>query len=247
MTDTFDRYIALGDSISIDLYPALDVGGSSDQRGLGAASLFHSNNDAMWPEFRGRDLKTIYPSLQYIDRHDFGRPGGYPTDNLTTDGATTADVLDRQLTHVTRSDERTLVTVTAGGNDMLQYLGTTRTPPDLVEGMKRKLRMIVEEIRKRRASSVILLGTVYDPSDGTNVLHGRRHDTEARWLAEFNDEVRRIAATAADIRLIDIHRHFLGHGITAPEGERWYWSGLIFEPNARGASEVRRLWLEAIA
>jgi hypothetical protein len=39
----FGRYVALGDSISIDLYPAGDVAGSlasaSLRKGLGAASL----------------------------------------------------------------------------------------------------------------------------------------------------------------------------------------------------------------
>ena len=47
--------------------------------------------------------------------------------------------------------------------------------------------------------------------------------------------------------LADIHQRFLGHGVTARAEERWYWSGLIFEPNARGAREVAKLWMEALA
>ena len=35
----------------------------------------------------------------------------------------------------------------------------------------------------------------------------------------------------------------MGHGITASETHRWYWSGLIFEPNAEGARQVRTLWM----
>jgi lysophospholipase L1-like esterase len=242
----FDHFIALGDSISIDLYPALDAGGRGEaERGLGAASLLYRNHDDRWPEFRGRDLSTLIPRIRYRDGHDFSSPSRLPSDNLTVDGATTSDVLERQIPLVEPSEEATIVTVTAGGNDMLQYLGSRRVPADLVDGMIDRLHRMVREIRDRLPRSTILLGTVYDPSDGTNVLHGIRHDREAEWLARFNDEVRRIA-TGDAIRLIDIHRHFLGHGITAPEADRWYWSGLIFEPNLRGASEVRRLWLEAL-
>jgi hypothetical protein len=48
------------------------------------------------------------------------------------------------------------------------------------------------------------------------------------------------------IALGDIHRRFLGRGISAPANERWYWSGLIFEPNANGAREVTNLWKELL-
>ena len=45
----------------------------------------------------------------------------------------------------------------------------------------------------------------------------------------------------------DIHARFLGHGLTEPDPpRRWYWDDMIIEPNARGASEVRRLWLRAV-
>ena len=58
----FASYIALGDSMSIDLYPALDLGETdvavSLERHpaagriapLGAASLLHRNDEAHWPE-----------------------------------------------------------------------------------------------------------------------------------------------------------------------------------------------------
>jgi hypothetical protein len=95
-------------------------------------------------------------------------------------------------------------------------------------------------------NALMLLGTVYDPSDGTNVLYGERLDREAEWLSRVNDAIRALAAARENIRLADIHARFLGHGLTAPERERWYWSGLIFEPNAKGADEVHRLWLACL-
>ena len=209
-------YIALGDSISIDEYPFRETG----RRGLGAVSLFR------------RDLEKTYPGLLFED--------------LTADGATSEDVLRWQLPRVKATDDDAIVTVTVGGNDMLMNLRSPRPPAALVPGMIERLDRILSQIFAKLPRARVLLGTVYDPSDGTNVLYGERLDREAGWLAEFNDAVRRIAKSDARITLIDIHQRFLGHGMSAPEQERWYWSGLIFEPNARGAAEVRKMWLEAL-
>lgn len=220
------RYIALGDSISIDDYPRHQTGLS----GLGAVSLFHHNADDFWPEFRGRDLLHAFGPVDLID--------------LTADGATTDDVLTHQLRRLAASPDACVVTVTAGGNDMLMNLRNPGPPARFVEGIIERLGRIVSTVAEKLPDSTILLGTVYDPSDGTNVLYGERLDREAEWLARVNEAVRSLAGDR--VKLIDIHRHFLGHGITAPESERWYWSGLVFEPAAKGASEVRRLWLEAL-
>jgi lysophospholipase L1-like esterase len=204
------RYIALGDSISIDDYPRLESGID----GLGAASLFY------------RELAAHVPGIAY--------------DDLTADGATTDSVLGWQLPQITKSDEETIVTITAGGNDLLMSLGGLHSPAETILS---RLRRIVDGVFDRRPNAVILLGTIYDPSDGTNVLEGHRLDREAVWLAAVNDGIRAMAAER--IRIADIHRHFLGHGLTAPPPERWYWSGSIIEPSARGAKEVARVWWEA--
>lgn len=222
------RYIALGDSISIDEYPQHETG----RGGLGAASLFHHNDDGFWPEFAGRDLAHAHPDVK--------------VQILASDGATTEDVLRYQLARITHPDDDTIVTVTAGGNDMLMYLRSPHVPGRLVEGIADRIERIAGALEWNLPRATILLGTVYDPSDGTNSLYGERFEREAKWLADVNSAIRRIAQAHGRVTLIDIHRHFLGHGITAPERERWYWSELIFEPNARGASEVRRLWLAAV-
>jgi lysophospholipase L1-like esterase len=222
-----NHYIALGDSISIDDYPLRETGVDH----LGAASLFHRNDDKRWPEFKGRDLVTRFPGITF--------------QNLTADGATSDDVLRYQLAHVKASRDETIVTITAGGNDMLMNLRAGgRAPAKLVDGMIDRIRRIVTTVAKLLPNALLLVGTVYDPSDGTNVLYGERLDREAEWLRRYNEAVRALAADR--VRIADIHQHFLGHGLTVPEKDRWYWSGLIFEPNARGASEVRRLWLSEI-
>jgi len=235
----FTRYVALGDSISIDSYPAHDAElrypGRAGTDRLGAVSLLVKNDDELWPEFRGRDLATLQPSLQF----DANR------DDLTADGATTESLL-RQVERVSRGDEPALVTITAGGNDLLGSIGT-RGPSPAPEIFER-LRTAVARILKLRPNALVLLGTVYDPSDGTRRLPGytRTLDREAEWLDEYNELVRGLAKSEERLRLADIHQHFMTHGLTAPVHEQWYLRESIIEPNARGASEVRRVWLEAL-
>ncbi|MGD8869891.1 MAG: SGNH/GDSL hydrolase family protein, partial [Gemmatimonadales bacterium] len=143
----------------------------------------------------------------------------------------------------------------AGGNDLLQLIATAA--PGSMEGLGRitaNLREILDRIVALYADVTVIVGTVYDPSDGTADL-GRYQltaaDAPARrqmldWLTGYNHAVRR-AAAAFGCRVADIHAHFLGHGITEPDPlTRWYWDEMIIEPNARGASEVRRLWLGAL-
>ncbi|HEX8152663.1 MAG TPA: SGNH/GDSL hydrolase family protein, partial [Thermoanaerobaculia bacterium] len=173
----FATYIALGDSISIDYYPAADVErrhrGKASTSKLGAASLLHRNDDKLWPEFRGRDLASRWPKLNAID--------------LTADGATTRSLL-AQVERVKASDEPTLITITAGGNDLLGEIGGSGSP---VSAIFQRLRDGVARVLALRPNSVILLGTVYDPSDGTNRLPGHpvALTREAEWLRAYNDAI----------------------------------------------------------
>ena len=210
------QYIALGDSISIDDYPEQETGIA----GIGAASLFH------------RALASRDPGIRFV--------------NHTADGATTDDVLRLQLPFVERDEAPAIITITAGGNDLLLHLRAPRPPVRLVAGINERLTRIVDETIERRPNAQVLLGTVYDPSDGTNELYGERLDREAEWLARVNEHIRAICDAHPNVQLADIHACFLGHGITAPPEERWYWSGLIFEPNARGAEAVAKLWLQTL-
>jgi lysophospholipase L1-like esterase len=227
---TFARYIALGDSMSIDIYPAADAerrcpGKASSDR-IGAASLLVQNDDRLWPEFRGRGLGTPY-------------------DDFTADGATTEDLL-RQVQRIDGSEEPTLVTITIGGNDLLAKIGSPGPSP--APDIASRLRAAVARVLEKRPNAVVILATVYDPTDGTNRLPGvpLPLDREAVWLAEYNDLVRQFVATDRRLRLADVHRHFFGHGLSAPEQDLWYLPESIIEPGARGASEVRRLWLQAV-
>ncbi|MEJ7811143.1 MAG: GDSL-type esterase/lipase family protein [Gemmatimonadaceae bacterium] len=251
----FARYIALGDSISIGLYPALDVAGARDwvvpgalRRELGAASLLYRNDDAMWPEFAGRDLASLHPGIAFRDEHDLGSPTDGEIDNLATDGATTEDVRAHQIPRIEPSEEPTLLTLSVGGNDLLAALHRNPAPRNLVAGIASRLRRMLRDVKARRPNSSILATNVYDPSDGTNDLgDGRPLDEAAGWLADYNLQLRVATAEVEGACVADIRAHFFGHGVTAASADRWYWRHSIIEPSARGASEVRRVWLRCLA
>lgn len=47
--------------------------------------------------------------------------------------------------------------------------------------------------------------------------------------------------------LADVNQHFLEHGLNASSLEEfWYWKPSPIEPGARGASKIRRVWLESL-
>lgn len=243
----FGHYLALGDSISIDLYPGLDVAEREElpvpPPGLGAASLLHRNDDDRWPAFRGRDLVTHAP--------------GIPLTDLTQDGATVRWVVGLQMPRIPSDLEGpVLVTLTAGGNDLLQMLeapppstddpvmgGGPTDADEVADGLER----IIGRLREELEEPTVVAGTVYDPSDGTGELPGSAVPEGAlEVLDAFNERVRALEEMAG-VRVADVHDHFLGHGLAEPdEAARWYWRHSVIEPSARGASEVRRLFLEAL-
>ena len=244
------RYVALGDSVSIDLYPALDAGEidvavalerqSSAGRvaPLGAASLFYQNNDEYWPEETGNDLVSRYPRLTF--------------DNLATDGATIGEVFGEQLPGLETTEEPTLVTLTVGGNDLLSAFGSwprrellEKITADIAEAYD----FLVDTLRGLFPNGRIILTTVYDPSDRTGKIPGVYDDAgplPLHVLDQLNSDIRSLATGTPNVGLADVYAHFLGHGVSAPENERWYWRRSLIEPSARGATEVRRVWLDAL-
>ena len=250
----FSHYIALGDSMSIDLYPALDVGEAAvavhlerdAQAGgvapIGAASLLHANDDARWPEFSGRDLASRFGGVTFV--------------NLAADGATVGEVFAEQLPELPERDDAVLVSLTVGGNDLLSaYAGGLRTRardrlPGIVRDIAQAYDYLVASVLRELPNATLLLTTVYDPTDGTGQAPGLFDEVgelPLEHLDTFNDHIRRLADITPGARLADVHRHFLGHGVTADEAGRYYWRRSLIEPSALGASEIRRVWLDALA
>jgi lysophospholipase L1-like esterase len=246
----FGRYVALGDSVSIDLYPALDAGdadvavalervpSAGRVAPLGAASLLHRNDNDRWPDFAADDLESRIPGIIF--------------QNLATDGATIGEVFGEQLPQLDETDEPTLLTLTIGGNDLLSAYGG-RVRRTLLERIERDIAdaydFLLDTLRSRLPGALVVIATVYDPSDGSGRIPGVYDDAgplPLEILDRFNAHVRALGNGTPRTVLADICAHFLGHGVSAEESDRWYWRRSLIEPNAQGASEVRNVWLETL-
>ena len=237
----FTHYVALGDSMSTDHYPTCDVHNldapPSRLDPLGAAALLYRNAEARWPEFSGQDLEGRFPGLSFR--------------SLAEDGAMIDDVVTEELSRLGQDSEdpRILVTVTAGGNDLLDALLAGRPLDAAVRQITQTYSDLIETLREELPQASLVLTTVYDPTDGTGHLPGLTESygrLPLEYLDRFNDHVRNTAAGTPGTMLADVHTHFLGHGASAPEPERWYWRHNLIEPSARGASEIRRVWWKAL-
>jgi hypothetical protein len=233
----FTHYVALGDSMSTDEYPTCDLleldAVPTELLPAGAAALMHRNLDDRWPEFARTDLATLCPGIE--------------ARVLAGDGAMIEDVLTEELARTGRDTQgaRLLITLTAGGNDLLDALTVERKLAEVLEEISGRYAELVTTLRDEFHGATLVLTTVYDPTDGTGLLpelSDRYGRLPIEHLQRFNDHVRRLAGRIPGARLADVHRHFLGHGVSAPPAERWYWRGSLIEPSARGASEIRRVW-----
>jgi lysophospholipase L1-like esterase len=237
---SFRHYISVGDSMSTDHYPTCDVRDldlpPARLEPLGAAALLYRNDDLRWPEFKGLDLSHLSPGVKFL--------------NLAEDGAMIDDVTTEELARLGHdsSDPGLLLTLSAGGNDLLDALATGRKLDKAVARIQQRYTELVETIREELPRATLVLTTVYDPTDGTGRLPGMEGygSLPLEYLDHFNKHVGGTADSMAGTVLADVHRHFLGHGVSAGEPGRWYWRRSMIEPNARGASEIRRVWWEAL-
>ncbi|HHZ83074.1 MAG TPA: SGNH/GDSL hydrolase family protein [Nitrospirales bacterium] len=228
------QYIALGDSISTDDYPGRD---------RGAVSLFYLNRDEDFPEFEERDLLSLNAEMQLIF--------------AASNGATTETVLHAQLSQLPPNPPGvTLVTLTIGGNDLLRAIhGDPRRIAEHTTKIVNNIQRILTIVQTTFPSSLILLGTIYDPTDGVGDLFSPDQPlTDAlEMIDQINARIRSFARPPR-IQLVDIHQHFIGHGSHHADpanpyhdqDDPTYWFTSKIEPNERGASEVRRLFWNAL-
>ena len=172
--------------------------------------------------------------------------------NLASDGATIGDVFGEQLPQLEESDDDTLITLTIGGNDLLSAFAN-RPRASLLQAIARDVaeayEFLLDAVRRARSSSLIILSTIYDPSDRLGRIPGVLEDAgelPLEVLDGMNDQIRRLAAGTPNTVLADVYAHFLGHGASVPEADRWYWRRSLVEPNATGANEMRRVWRDAL-
>lgn len=229
-------YVALGDSISIDVY----AGGP----GRGGASLLARNRDDDFPDWRRHDLATARPELGFL--------------LLASDGGTTRSLLDVQLPRLAScAAVPRVVTLTVGGNDVLAAYADTRLALEIVGVVRARVGRALDRLHALVApGDPIVVGTVYDPSDGTGEAW---RVGLPPWpdvvdvLAELNAALRAVARERGAL-VADIHGRFLGHGLQAGNpgqsdarpADRALWYCQIIEPNAWGADAIRGAFWAAL-
>ncbi len=151
--------------------------------------------------------------------------------DLTRDGNTTRGVLE-DLRRAPAAAE--IVTLTAGGNDLLGG--------ELPRPILRRLGEIADGVE--RVGARVIINTVYDPSDGDDEV-GRRELGLSR-LAAFelrrrlnalNRGIGRLARERGFL-LADLERLFHGHGVASADP----WFVHVIEPNLAGATAIAEHW-----
>lgn len=237
LADAAKYYVSLGDSVSIDAY----AGGP----GRGAPALLLKNRPGDFPDWTGRDLVSLLPGARLIP--------------LAQDGGTAATVRYAQLPRLKEMNVRpALVTLTMGGNDLLQTYGNDEAAHAARRALWEHGHAILNDLRALMTPGTpIVVGTIYDPSDGTGDTDrlGLLPWPSARdWIARFNETIVALAGEHGAL-VADIHAHFKGHALLAgdPTGHdaeppnRDLWLCGTIEPNAWGAHAIRSLWWDTLA
>lgn len=198
-------------------------------------SLLFRNQSLVWPEFEGKDLSSRYSRLAFVQ--------------LATDGATTYDFLDARYLDLVLSyaDRPCLVTLTVGGNDLLTTLWKEDDKASVeAEQVTERIEKVVDLIAANLPRAILMLTSIYDPTDGSGIIPGfPAFTTKLPLLAEVNSRIREIAERRGML-FADAHEHFSGHGLSSTAEPLWYWVPNPIGPSARGASELRALGLEAL-
>jgi lysophospholipase L1-like esterase len=239
--DGFAAYLSIGDSMSIDTYPYFELSAKDPNVSqlVGAASLLHRNNSQLWPEFDGKDLVSTYPEIMPI--------------KLALDGATTLDFSDAstyQSFVAPYASQPVLVTMTIGGNDLLNVLMKSERDKGAavsVEPIMNRFDLVVKNLTTLLPRAICVFTTIYDPTDGSGSLPGFIDFPDRLPLLQYMNEHIKLSAKKSNALLADVYTHFQGHGLAGPKDDFWYWGRMPIEPSARGASEIRRLWYEALA
>ena len=143
-----------------------------------------------------------------------------------------------------------LATFTMGGNDLLiayQFGGGTRRLGQLVRHAVERMAEWLGIVRRELPDALLVLTTVYDPTDGTGWLAPIPDKLPLEFLDKMNSQIAALVKSDPRALLADVHRHFLGHGLSVSDDEHWYLPGAPIEPGLRGASEIRRAWWDVVA
>jgi lysophospholipase L1-like esterase len=238
--------------------------GDSVTKGFGASpkhsyfELLEKNDDARYPDMKGRDLRSVFSRLE--------------VHNYAMSGTVSEEHLKKQLPRISRfsTDVKGIVVITTGGNDVIHNYG--RTPPrdgamygctyeqavKWTENFRDRLKALIEGVTERFPGGCeIFLANIYDPTDGVGDVENAnaglpRWSDGLRVLALMNEVIADVSRDDENVHRVDIRSHFLGHGIhcrdrsnkhhRAEDPHYWYYSNLE-DPNDRGYDAIRRLFL----
>jgi acyl-CoA thioesterase-1 len=144
------------------------------------------------------------------------------------DGATVARLA--QQAHDLKVDGNALAMLTIGGNDLLR--GLARDSGEAVQAF----RVALEQFLRQLPLGPVLVGNVYDPSFGDDARNflGIEPAIARANHARVNTILAELAQQYG--ALVDLHAHFL-------TGDPSWFTHTI-EPSLKGASEVRRCFLQ---
>lgn len=244
------HYIALGDSIS--------YGSDLTDTSLSFVNLLFQNNNTAYPADSGQDLSTKYPGIQLL--------------NLSIPGARTQEVISNELPSIPQgSFSPYYVSIIIGGNELITPCGANYTDPPcdgavfgstVSQGttwsynFKTRLKTQIVQVLQNTALypgiKKIVLGNIYDPTDGTG-LAGYGWAAGEAVLAQYNLRISEVASETG-VDLVDVYTPFLGHGTqynntsnpyyVSSDPTYWYVSAIPIpiHPNALGHYHLKHLF-----
>jgi lysophospholipase L1-like esterase len=244
--------VGLGDSIT--------DGYGSEPNTMSYFNRLVENPNNEFAAMRNISLSHVLPNLK--------------SNNLARSGTTSIENLEFILPELEIQNESVfgVVVMTTGGNDVIHNYG--RNPPEegamygatfaqaqpWIKRFQVRLDETIREIEKKfPGGCCILIGDIYDPTDGVGDTFNAGLPS---WpdampvLHAYNDIIADCAKRHSTVHVIKIHDAFLGHGIHSLQFWRsdydssdphyWYYSNLE-DPNNRGYDVIRRLYLRKLA
>jgi lysophospholipase L1-like esterase len=255
-TKVYKTLIVVGDSIS-------DVGGSGGDQTPFYRTLLVENDDALYPAYKGLDLKTCWKLDPAADVVKVSKGGAIATESG-------GNYLLSQVKSISKTlNGPVLVVGTIGGNDVTSGL------IDVVTGQNAKVKTDIaafikgftdamNEVTKadRFGAGVqvdVLMTNIYDPTGGSGDFTYTPENKScggmfAMWpagqstdgpLKDWNDAMATAAATYPNVHLLDMHAQFSGHQVNTADPANWFHDDCI-HPNAEGQEKIRELFWAAM-